>query len=817
MRTSLIAWRLALSLVSLMQVAWSGALPPTARTVGSQSARVPIRERVGLGLPLRPASRLLGRNALAHPLPGMSFVEQPAVKAVGFTLPEQNACHSAYDRFYSTELGVYAFWPLCESTSLPVFYDIVGRYDWNVARGAWFSGAGDFTKVQSGPVQDNEGAVQTETASSFYAAQNLVLNGRAGTVAVWANTSADQYVNSMLAFEAVGGRSKVWVAASSHGEGVCFEGQITNAGGTTSTTSAACGYGPNTWHRVSLTWLRGQLSLYVDGMVVGTRTYAGALDNSVFVYRLFPQGVHNGEQMTLAKATLANQAWNAAQVHEDFIAAVPRAPEGGVLVTNQALGTVHRDVLGVVDNESLLSADAAGALKHGLATAGVTAVRYANGKSGIQADLENWQTPGLGCGAVRRSPELARQAAGADITDRYMAAIAQGLGLSLGYTVNYGTNPPFCNAGGDPEINGADLVRYLNRTKGYGFKYFEIGNELYNGGGSETDLHSQPGKGASYAGYEAVFAQAMKSVDPTIRIGIPIGLDHVFSWLNDWTLPAMANANYDAVIYHDYPTLDPVTDGATLYPERVASGQGSSRGDLLTLQTLLLNAGKNPESIWVTEWNDNGNGGGRWSRQALGAASPLFAAMSLGEYMDAGVQWATWFAQYGQTNDCNPFNYDPQGETAYSAVDRCSGSFLVYTGAIAGEQQVGFRAGDLSPVGHVFSLLSQSSFATEGEHMVRTVPDETKAPWLLSYAATHGSGYAVMLINRDPNAAHEVPVQFAGKASGTSVQRWTYGRAQYDTAFQGVWSTGPVHTSSGAWSARFAASLPPWSISVFVF
>ena len=39
-----------------------------------------------------------------------------------------------------------------------------------------------------------------------------------------------------------------------------------------------------------------------------------------------------------------------------------------------------------------------------------------------------------------------------------------------------------------------------------------------------------------------------------------------------------------------------------------------TRGNLLSLQTELLNVQKSPDAIWITEWNANVNGN-LWSRQ----------------------------------------------------------------------------------------------------------------------------------------------------------------------------------------------------------
>ena len=98
--------------------------------------------------------------------------------------------------------------------------------------------------------------------------------------------------------------------------------------------------------------------------------------------------------------------------------------------------------------------------------------------------------------------------------------------------------------------------------------------------------------------------------------------------------------------------------------------------------------------------------------------------------------------------------------------------------------------------------------------MLRTVADLQTAPWLEGYAATHDSSYAIILINRDRDNTHTVPVKIVGKTSGGSVQQWTYGRAQYDESRVGDWSVGPVTSTQGAWSDTFQAVLPPWSVNV---
>jgi hypothetical protein len=733
-----------------------------------------------------------------------------------FAPPARNQCQSRYDQFYIAEPGVYAYWALCEPGSVPTAYDYAGRFDLTGSVNTWNSGSGTIQTGVSGPGVDGEPGYRVTTSSSFMAGQNMPMNSNQGTIALWVNAGAEKSAMSMIYLQPVSGHgiSALTVRTITPASVTCFTAAIANSSGasfSTPATGAACAFRPAAWHRVVLTWSSGLLTLFVDGAQVSTARFTGKLDDTAFIYRLFPESINDGIPMTLAKVAIANQAWTAGQVAADFKPVIVSVPTGGVSVTTEELGTIHRDVLGFAEaNVNLSSAPLVSALSTGLRAAGITSVRMANGGGGSSADQESW-SGGTWCTAKRGAEVAPANVSTGDSLNSFVQRIAEPLGMSLGFTVNYGSNPPACNAGGDPVINGSDLVGYANVQQGYGVKYWEIGNEQYGGGSFETDFHPKPGLGASYGSYETQFSTQMKKRDPSILVGIPVA-DGVYSWLVNWTFPAMQTSQYDAVVYHNYPMTDPVTDGKTLYQERISSGLGRTRGSLLGLQTELLNFNKDPGAIWITEWNADLDGD-LWSRQTLGAAMPLFATMMLGEYMRAGVQYATWWSQ-GPSNACMRYNYDATGENTYNWWD-CGGVFLTYTGPTPSETVVGFKAGDISPVARAFQLLSQSGFVTEGEHMLRVFQDLDNAPWIVAYAATHGSSYEIILINRDRDNAHTVPLEIGGRPGATVVRQWTYGRAQYDVSRTGNWSVGPV-VSTPAASGSLAATLPPWSVNVLL-
>jgi hypothetical protein len=84
-----------------------------------------------------------------------------------------------------------------------------------------------------------------------------------------------------------------------------------------------------------------------------------------------------------------------------------------------------------------------------------------------------------------------------------------------------------------------------------------------------------------------------------------------------------------------------------------------------------------------------------------------------------------------------------------------------------------------------------------------------------AYAATHGSGYAVVLFNLSETASIPVKVGVDAMTSGSGATITTYGKAQYDNSQQNVW-TGPVTQNVGAWQHTVPVTLPPWSMNVVI-
>ncbi len=741
-----------------------------------------------------------------------SASKQPAME-----LPRANACQSAYDSFYETEPGVFAYWALCEKQSDDLGFDYLGA--WPLAHG-FTHGLGIQGGV-AGPVPDGEHAAQTLDSQAKLEQQGIFLNKHAGTLALWLNADAGGYPLMAESMTAIDGKSSVAVEVlqKTDSKELCVRGSFRTRLGE-SFHVEHCDLRSDSWHRIVMTWNEGELSLYVDGTLRSKVSYKELLDDAIFYYQLFPGCCETGKQMSIAKALIANRAWSAAEVGDDFKPKLSSPPAGGVLVLPLRLGVIHRDVLGYVDANQDLSPAPLAALLTGLKLAGVTALRYTGGGF---PDADNWRGGKADCTAVDGQTTPSRTGTTSNTLQHMMEAVAKPLGLDVDMTVNYGSNPPSCDDGGSAQRNGADLVSFANQERKYGINRWEIGNEQYSYDGPNIDLHPNPyfkshgHELSTYTTYEPQFYEAIKAVDPTVRIAVPsAGPNPGYDPLVHYQVPLLKQAKFDALILHSYPIVDPITDGSTLYQERVDAGT-QVRGTLLSFQTQLLNAGKPSGAIWVTEWNGE-ESGNQWSKQSMGAVMPLFTAIQIAEFMQAGVEFATWQAQ-GETAVCSTYNYDAKGESAYNWWSGCGNTALVYTGSTAnvGEVQVGLKPGDLMPAARGFQILSQSGFVKDGEHMLRVQTDAAGAPWLAAYAATHNGSYAVLLINRDADHEHAVPVRLAERRAGDAVEVWSYGKRQYDRSRSGDWQAGPVMTRMPSWHDGTEVVLPPLSVNVIIF
>jgi hypothetical protein len=147
-------------------------------------------------------------------------------------------------------------------------------------------------------------------------------------------------------------------------------------------------------------------------------------------------------------------------------------------------------------------------------------------------------------------------------------------------------------------------VTYANVTKGYGVKYFSIGNEpdLYATQGSIANP-SAPAIAnytpAMYCASATSYVTQMKSVDPTIKI---VGPD--LSWQyqppNDWLTPILTGCGdlFDVVSIHRYPY-----SAAQVTLAGAASDAVTFQGILTSVRGLMQAAGQGSKPLALTETN----------------------------------------------------------------------------------------------------------------------------------------------------------------------------------------------------------------------
>ncbi|MGW0197726.1 cellulose binding domain-containing protein [Nonomuraea sp. NPDC003201] len=399
-----------------------------------------------------------------------------------------------------------------------------------------------------------------------------------------------------------------------------------------------------------------------------------------------------------------------------------------------------------------------------LKDAGVKMLRYPGGS---YSDIYHWSTHTAPGGYVAPNTDF----------DTFMRGVRR-TGAQAMVTANYGT--------GTAE-EAAAWVRQANVTKGYGIKYWEIGNENYGNGhyGSawEADDHADKSP-AEYARNVVAYADAMKAVDPTIKIGAV--LTTAANWPDaitadgdsgTWNKVVLANAGskIDFVILHWYPgALDRaghVTDMIQLTRQQIAKyvGPGSER-----------------IGIAMTEFNTGSSSNGTNTQPGALAAADAYATL-----LANGVFTVDWWNVHNGIGTVTQV----EGHTDY-------GDFgLLSSGTCTSDNSVCEPALN-TPFAPYYALQMVSRFARPGDQFVRAATDQAK---VVAHAARRPNGdLAVMLINTSNDTSYPVAIDYSGytpAAGAPTVLTHTNGATGITT------STGGTATGQ---------TLPPLSLTTLV-
>ncbi|MGW1751038.1 LPXTG cell wall anchor domain-containing protein [Streptomyces sp. NPDC002092] len=441
------------------------------------------------------------------------------------------------------------------------------------------------------------------------------------------------------------------------------------------------------------------------------------------------------------------------------------APTVAVTVdAGTSLGTVPSTGVGLntaVYDTYMNDAKAASLMK----AAGIRQLRFPGGSV---ADAYHWKTHTVTGGSWA--------APGTDF-DHFMAT-AKKVGAQPIITANYGSGTP---------QEAADWVKYANVDKGYGVKYWEIGNEVsgngYYGSKWEVDNHADKSP-REYAKNLLAYAKAMKAVDPKVKIGAVLNTPG--SWPDgvkasgdsaDWnhTVLSIAAKSIDFVIVHWYPAGDN-TASLLNSPARIAGTASAVRS--------LINTYAGPHAasvkIAITE-TSTANSVAQTSQ-----AAALFAPDTYMNWLEQGVVGVDWWDLH---------NGPGKPTTVHGETDYQDGGVLSVGGCSGGTCEPARE----TPFSTYWGIRSLTALARPGDTMVKASSADLSVA--VHAVRTGNGGLNVMLINKNPQNASQVSLSYTGYTPAHGTVRtvsYTKGGTALATATRGT---------------AAAQTLPPYSIT----
>jgi hypothetical protein len=430
--------------------------------------------------------------------------------------------------------------------------------------------------------------------------------------------------------------------------------------------------------------------------------------------------------------------WVGPAVAAVLIAALPLPAfaADGITVTVNAragLATVPATAIGV--NDAIWDTELGTEVVSGLlGDAGVRMIRYPGGSYG---DIYHWETHTAPGGYVAPNTGF----------DTFMAS-AKRTGAEPMIIANYGT--------GSAE-EAAAWVRYANVTKRYGARYWAVGNENYGNGhyGSAWEADDHPDKSpTAYANEVVAYSQAMKAVDPSIKVGAVlttpanwpdalVGDGDRSSW--NQTVLSIAGASIDFVDVHWYPgggtaaealgRTDQIEDAVYLLRQQIGRYAGHDLG--ISLTEVNVGVGQNTQP------------------------GALFLADAYSRLLAQGVFTVQWWNVHNGIGNVSTV----QGQTDY-------GDFgLLSSGNCTADQNTCEPPLNTPfPAYHALKLMS--SFAKPGDQFVRAA---TSDPAVIAHATRRPSGdLNVLLLNEDPAASHDVTLDYQGYSPATDATVTAY-------------------------------------------
>lgn len=313
-------------------------------------------------------------------------------------------------------------------------------------------------------------------------------------------------------------------------------------------------------------------------------------------------------------------------------------------------------------------------------------------------------------------------------------------------------------------IDAANLVKHFNKDTNNPVKYWIVGNEPNINGYSVQ----------SYSTYFNQDYDAMKAIDPTIKIGGGTTAWYDQTWLQQFL--QLSGSKVDFVDFHGYPQQGTVAGDYTKLFQN-ADGYGK---DLTSLQAVIkatVPARASQITVQVGEWELNWGGG---AQDYLNFHS-VWAATVLGNILKAGG-YSLFYADKGNLlyNSSHTFT-DSTGRTFTVSQDDTNAAY----------HGIGMFTGE-------------GLFPHFGDTMVNAT---TSLPNIEVFASDNPKN--IVVINKDPSVSQVATIALNGLSSGT-FDVWR--KDESITPINPPVKLGSVAVSNGA----ITYSVPPFSVTTFV-
>jgi hypothetical protein len=356
------------------------------------------------------------------------------------------------------------------------------------------------------------------------------------------------------------------------------------------------------------------------------------------------------------------------------------------------------------------------------------------------------------------------------------------------------------NCGGATPQEAAAWVHYANRVKGYGIRYWEIGNEM--NGAWET---GGPLGAREYTRQFLAFYQAMKAEDPTILIAGP-GVSDAAVASNDYDGRSYVQAFMDHLADVGKAACAEIID-VHWYPFFMNNDRQTTWDTVGQLSRLPANLdqwlGRHPARttvpIMITEYNS-------------GAGTPF----------STSIENALWLA-----NTLGEFirGLGSRGFASYWTILHPADAHANRGGGDQSLLQLESNAWHHQERSTYWAMLMLSScWAIPGDASVhRLVRTSANQPLLSVYADRRPDGIlSLLVVNRDAVAAYDTALQFTNFHPNAEAKRWTFSPSNF------AWSTNslPYHADPGqpptlatqtGVGSSFRHTFPASSLTVFQF